>query len=516
MAEPCAAGRGKRSLCAAVLLLLLAVAAALYLPHAGIPYYADDYLFRPVDPWAGLFGYFGPLVVPNNFRPLQMSWIAVNLLLFGESTFALQAGQVIAHVLLAGVVYWFLRHRGLGLTASLLAAVWLAAAQIAVPAILGNDTGSQVGATLFGFAGFVLAWQYAAAQLASSPINRPQRWMAVGSILALAIALLWKETALSFAGILTFVLLYFVAMARRSSPPAPVGRLLLLAAGVVALTAAYFGYRETVVSLRVAYGRSSPYAFHVGGNVPIIIALLPAGALLPVSSAEIAAAIQGRVVPQLVGAGLLFTLWIGVLAAGITLARAWRAAFGWLFLAACATVPMCLLIHPSELYSYNVLPFVAIVVGIGLGGLLDRRRALWLRAAGALVFAAVLVSNAIAVQQKAACMGHNGAATAAMLPQVVEVARKLPPGGRLLLYEQDQPDFHRYSVFYTTDFHGLNAAEPWIQRWAGRPDIAVRIRDALLRGRRDLETTRLLAWADTVLIRDDATWPPTVRVKPNP
>src|SRR5262249_42823403 len=100
-------------------LLLIAGVAVLYLPHAGIPFFADDFEFRFTDPKPYIFGAFGYSEL-RWFRPIKASWCALNQYLFGENTFVLQAGQIAIHAALTCVLFWLLCHFGLPLWHSLL------------------------------------------------------------------------------------------------------------------------------------------------------------------------------------------------------------------------------------------------------------------------------------------------------------------------------------------------------------------------------------------------------------
>src|SRR5215831_13715774 len=91
-----------------IYLFLIVGAAVLYLPHAGIPFFADDFEFRFADPQPYILGTFGYSNM-RWFRPIKASWCALNQYLFGEDTFVLQAGQIAMHAVLTCVLFWFLR-----------------------------------------------------------------------------------------------------------------------------------------------------------------------------------------------------------------------------------------------------------------------------------------------------------------------------------------------------------------------------------------------------------------------
>src|SRR5262245_34333656 len=117
---------------------------ALYLPHAGIPFYGDDFEFRFPDPQPYILEAFGYSDL-SWFRPLKASWCALNQYLLGEATFVLQAGQIGMHAELTTTLFWFLRAGGLRRWPSFVGSVWFLVNPINVSAVLGGDTVDQVG-----------------------------------------------------------------------------------------------------------------------------------------------------------------------------------------------------------------------------------------------------------------------------------------------------------------------------------------------------------------------------------
>ena len=490
-----------------VLLLCLGATAALYLPYAGIPPFGDDYLFLLENPHAGLLRYFVPYEgMGGEFRPFQMAWGALNQIWFGQSTYFLQAGQAFLHALLAYALYSFLRRSRGSELASVLAAGLLAINPIGVLPVLGNDTMSQVGSTLCGFVSFACAWRYGQ-RLVSAARAAQAGWHGMaevsGCIVALALALLFKETGLSFGGLVPLTLAYWLWQARRRGQGSATVKLGALLAACVVTTGLYMVYRNAFAPVHLAWGTSGPYDFRIGLNILVNQVFLYVAALLPASTADVFVAYHHRVVLVLAGIGLLAVAWGVVLCAGVVRARAGRVTLGLLIAASCATVPVTLMNRVSELYAYNMLPFLSMLSGLAVTGLLVRRSGAAARGIAVLLLLAVVVSDVVAVRRKAAEMMYNGEAAAALTPQVTELARQLPPQGKLLLLEQSHPGACYYSVFLTTDFHGLNSAEEWIRHLTHRPDISVK-----------LVAEQTLEPADMVLIRDDSQWPPRVRPWP--
>src|SRR5262249_26052493 len=100
-------------------LFLIAGAAVLYLQHAGIPFFADDFEFRFADPRPYILGAFGHSHL-HWFRPIKASWCALNQYLFGENTFVLQAGQIPMHAPVTCMLLLFFHAAGVPLCLHLL------------------------------------------------------------------------------------------------------------------------------------------------------------------------------------------------------------------------------------------------------------------------------------------------------------------------------------------------------------------------------------------------------------
>lgn len=480
-------------------ILLLSASLALYAPLAGGPYYGDDYIYLFEDPRRALYEYFVSYHdVGGIFRPFQMAWCAGHQLLFGEGTFALQVGQAVIHGLLAWLLLGVLRTLGRGEAPALLGALLFVFSPAAVAGVLGNDTFSQVGSTALGFGAVALAWRYLRCFVATAPCGSlpppadpaPALRDAAGSAALLGLALLFKETALSFALILSLLLGYALLRSRRAGPARPPYPLVVLLLAYAAVTAGYMLYRARMAPTHFELGGTGNYSFRIGDNILKNQVLLFGAAVLPGSTADAFAAFARRAVLPLGAVAVLTLLWLGLLARGVTLARAWPATLGLLVLASAATFPVTLMNHVSELYAYNMLPLLAVIMTLALAALFDPRRPAARRAVAAVIVLAACAGNLRAVTSKALQMRANGAAAASLAAQAVEYARQLPPGGRMLLVERPRAGAVYYSLYLTSDFQGLIAAERWIKHRSGRSDVSIAIVDQDHAGPADLVLVR--------------------------
>ncbi len=451
------------------LLGFVIVALLLYFPCVGIPYFADDYIYRMADPRAGLYRYyFDSHDMAGFYRPLQMTWSAAHQLLCGDDTTFMQAGQAALHGLVAGGLLVALLRGGLAWGPALVAALWFVSHPVCVSGVLGNDTFGQIASTLFGFVAIALAYRHGAwcGGQTERGVSGAPLWCA----LALVLSLLSKESGLAHVGLVMLVVLYWGWRGAR-----PAARRLLplgLTCGVVLV--GYLAWRSFAAPPHTNWGGAGDYDLRLGSNILTNEGLLFGAGLLPWSTADVYLGFRAGAAKPLAAAGAVAAVWGALLVWGLVRARAGRAVLGLVMLAGGAGVPMVLMNHVSELHSYNLLPFLALLVALAVRGVLDDARR-WARVVTVVVLVLVLSADVWATVRKGRQMQRVGVAVGQMLPQVVEQARKAPRDARLLLVNQPRGRDLTYSVFLTRDFDGLEPAADWIRRLAQRPDVGVQI-----------------------------------------
>jgi hypothetical protein len=138
-------------------------------------------------------------------------------------------------------------------------------------------------------------------------------------------------------------------------------------------------------------------------------------------------------------------------------------------------VPAIFMNHVGELYLYNSMPFIAVIVGAGLGTLLERSRRSAVAFPTFLLFLILLtISHIVAIQTKATAMIHNGERARRYLGELAPYMAKVPQGGQLLLLNPPNGPVE-YSVFLMNEFSTFKWGTHVISQELDRPDVNVAV-----------------------------------------
>ncbi len=456
---------------------LAVVLVAVYGRGLWIPYFADDFQF--------IFGPSHPRMIdlilqknPSNrfYRPLEAITLAAIQAHWGVSTLPVHLLALVLHGALCGLVFVTIRREGFGDRAAALGCLVMAVSQANVLAVASVDTLSQIGATLLGC---TTLWLLAAS---GSPSSGPERDVPGSptdrgdtlAVVLFVISLFCKETAVSM---LPFVLLILALQARgrrnggRSWLP-----LTLRTVPYFVAFACYMTLRRVVIGSAPAWG-SGRYDLSLGANVIRNVGAMTAAALVPVSSVDLIQALRAGATAR---AGIVIVasvILVMMVAWGASRSprRVWLVGVAIGFVS--ALFPMAALNHVSELYVYNAMPFVTVLIGVGLDSVLRERRTMLGRALVAALTGLLVINHIGAVQSKTTLMLRNGERASNLVAELKPWVEQLPIGGRLVLVNAPavEPD---YSVYV---MHGLNVlmeGEHGIALLLDRPDIGIRILSA--------------------------------------
>jgi hypothetical protein len=456
---------------------ILLGACCLYAPGLHIPYFADDFQIVFSSPGSKILYFFAHPNPDNHFyRPIEAACAAAFQGIWGLDTLPGHLLILAIHLALGLLVARTARRLGCSPLQASLAATLMLVSQANALAVLSNDTLSQVCCTLFGYVA-VICYAHGLLERHEGPAAHavpPAAWRAAG-VGAFLIALFSKETAVSFLPILAGLAAAEAWWARDRA-----GGMRRLLTGVLPLLAGmtvYLCVRSWIVGHGPVVGPGR-YDFHFGANVLLNSGLLLAVAVLPLSSVTVILALQSGDLGVLTGAIACGAVIGAVVLSGIrkhprrkTLAAV--AGVGWL-----ALCPMVALNHVSELYDYNAMPCIAILVGAGLGRVVEAREASRLtRSVGLALVAALVLAHGLAVRSKTDQMRANGDRASVLIEALKSWIGAIPEHGILELVNP-KPSGPAYSAYLMNGFDVLSEGMAGVAVALGREDLQVQISEA--------------------------------------
>jgi len=499
-------------------LVLILVGFLIYLPGLQIQRYGDDIQLILDSPPSNPLYFFFNQHPSNWYRPLEFNFEAITQKLFGLTTIPIHIASIFSHIFLVYLVYSLTLCLGFKKNQAVLAAMFMGLSQVTAHPVFSNDTLSQVWSTLLGF---LSIWFLCHRPTKTLTVPEPHklskfynlltnsRYISsyLLSLLAFALSLFSKEVGLAFLPII-FIFLFFYAtrqhtnlsdVASTKASEQTEGNYVSFHAMLsakyfketfikiipyVVIAVLYFIVRSLIANMPPSFG-SGRYQFHLGLNIIKNIFSLIFASLVPVSSVTVFVAIANSEF-----------LKIGVIA-GATILLTALVAWGIFrtekrfptYLLACSSLlaffPMAALNHVSELHVYSALPFIAIIVGVGLGKLLEIKRRILILTLIALLF----TSHVYALETKLTLMKKNGERATSLVSQLRSYALGVPPGAKLFFLNPQLKKTDalktptstlnpyvpvEYSVFLINGFNILESADT-IEQILGRHDIEIKI-----------------------------------------
>jgi hypothetical protein len=450
-------------------LLLFGASLLLYGPGLRAGYFSDDLLFFFYSPPLHLYQYFAARgASAQAYRPLEAIILTLIQQRFRFDTLPIHLISLGAHAGLCCTVLAAARRLELSGVERWVACASLLVAQVGAPAVLGNDTMSQTVSTFLGTLSIYFLYLGARNARAERPVRLSMKWLSA-SLAAFAASLFFKETALGFVLVIA-LFVGVVALDHRGWA--------LRAKAVIELAAPYGAVTMLYLAARLhagaAMSQSGSYRIRFGANIVRNLAEFTLAAFGPISTVDGAVAVALHRTPLLIVEALGCIVICGIVLAGISVS-AHRMLSIWLFSAAVASLfPAYLLTHVSELYLYNAIPFLSLLLGIAFGALWKRDA---LARAAAVFAAALLLSGQVyADRQKTKLMAANGRRAAAIYMGINRHLPDLPQHSRVLLVNPDdrKPE---YSVFLLKGFDVVDLGNLQIGPIFGRPDIRVELID---------------------------------------
>jgi hypothetical protein len=462
------------------MLTLAVVALCVYSPALRGRHYDDDFWFLFGESGHGHLHWFthrNP-ASPYGYRPIEaMVYSALQRNVGLWNTLPIHLVTIGAHVGVAWLVFWFMRRAGFSAGQVVIGSLFMLLSQVNAYAVAANDTLSQVLGTLFGCGALVLLWLAYGGGPASGrrtdAKGRGVRLAYAAAVVAFACSLLSKETSAGF-GIGVAGLLLWTSRLHLPWGPA-LRQATVRLVPFVLVAGAYLGVRHAVGVAGAQVG-TGYHDIQLGFNVIRNIVFSAAASTVPGCGVHLYLAVRERDTLFLACVGALTVTFCVSVLYGVYREGRWRTVCASAALALAALFPVVLM-NVSELYVYNAMPFVAAVIGIGLGSHVRRTRRRAARLTAVALIAAVLTVHAEGAWHKASLMRQNGERADAMLQQVVPLVRSVPPNANVILL---QPDGARpaYSVFIVDDMRLLRFATGHVKGLSGRSDVTVSFSEA--------------------------------------
>lgn len=428
--------------------LLFGAALALYWPARQAGYFSDDFLFFFTSPPAHLYDYFfriGSAI--HAYRPLEAIILTATQQHFRFETMPIHLSALACHAGLICLVIAAARKLRLAVADMAIACAVMFFSQVGVPALIGNDTLSQSASAFLGWASVLLLW-------------KGGRNARIFSVLCFGCSLFFKETAFGFLLAISLLIAYFSW--RKISA-------MLLLAPYGLMTLLYLLLRHAAGGMLATHGR---YGMHFGVNVVRNLASFGLAALSPVSTVTSAIALtthhRGVLLLSVLAAGLVVLATV----IGISVSKRYHLSLFLAILAVTSLFPTFLLDHVSELYVYNAMPAIALIMGIAFGSLWR-----WSNLGRAITVSCLVLflgGQVLAVRQKSELMALNGRRAARMIASIDGYLPTLPPGSEVDLVRAatGKP---AYSVFVLNGFDVLDYGNIRLGAVLGRPDVKINI-----------------------------------------
>jgi hypothetical protein len=429
-------------------LIIAIIVLAIYLPVADAPYFADEYEYvfigRQVDS-IYLLTHTSPMNLIG-FRPLQAVFLYGVQSAFGLETWPVRVMHIAMHMATVLLVLHIAKGLGFTLLQSAIAAIYIAVSQIGTHPIVNNDTLSQLGGTFFTL---LSGWYtYTAVFHDGSPSSSTNRLRMAGAVLSCALALLMKETSVA-APLLVGSILVYREYAFRDTLYAGAKRVLLLILPFLVVTVTYIFARTAAGALQPELG-SGYHNLHFGLNNLTNFAQLLFATIVPVSTVSVYFARFDGDILSLLFAVVLSLGIIAAVAYGLIHEPQRRLLWALAVSLVISTVPAVGMHRVSELYAYNVLPFLSIIVGVGLGRFISSQGQRLFQVVAVSIAVAVILANAAIAVDKGSQIQTNGHRAMSQLTQLRSTIKTLPHRAKLMLVG-DKPDIRSYSIFVQSD-----------------------------------------------------------------
>ena len=445
-------GRNQNMFNLFLIVFLIVLGFLLYGKSLSIPYYGNDFQFVFINPSIHnvLDSFTHPVPYTQTYRPIQAAIMQFVQSMHGMNTLPIHILSLLIHILIAIVIFKFMIRQKFSAIQSGIAAIFMLIAPINVMTVAGNDSLHQLLGTLLGILSvmMIIRWEQSTSSMA-------RLLMLVGSVLLFGMAIFSSETAIVYFVPILAVLMYQSIKTKNIIPA-----VLIMPYLLILLSYGYI-YHEMIPQMSGIW--QSPAG--IGRNTIINFLIISAGSIYPFSTVRLMQLFSDR---SWIAMGTLGSTAVALM---IVVIAGWLQSIkrsyitGLLLIIMAMTLLLGLFIHPSELIVYTIMPFVAVIIGLAVGTMVERIRVI---PSTRLLFGAFVVMVALScagsTMQKVRQMGECGEWQQSIMNQL---GRLIEQGSdRCIVLINPRERTNQYSVFVQDDFESLVWAQPYLlYRW---------------------------------------------------
>lgn len=465
--------------------VIIAAAFLAYSPSISGNYFADDFGFKFHDLNLNIKTVFSPIHV-YAYRPLEVLFLAIMQKTYGENTIPIHFSFLLLNLLFsASIMLWMLK-KGYSNYSSFLAFSIMALSQANSHAVSSLDTFSQISSTFLGYFSLSLFITYISGE------TYIRYYQYAGSFIILIIALLCKESAMSFIVIYSILVVIYIFKHCNHDNKKALSLLISLTPFILSLFV--FMFLRKHFNLVPAEFGSERYNIGTGLNVFKNFLKAIFQSVQPHSSVDLYLNMKNNQLTTPIIASLFSIMIILITITGILKNKRYTISNAIILFLPISMFPTILLNHISELYVYNMVPLIAILIGIGIGTLYENLTNKLLKALILCFISIFSIWNAISVFSKSKLINQNGIEAEQILNKIQPYYSCIPHNGKLILINPEISDKTEYSIYKRTGFRLIEDGEVEIKRRSKRNDFDIIIKDHKILDSIDTQNSLILKY----------------------
>ncbi len=457
----------KATVAQSIILLLVSISAIIaYSPSINGGYFCDDYQFKFHDIKIDLKSVFTPSHI-YAYRPVEKLFLAIMQQNFPQSTWPIHTTLLLLHLMLSALLMVWLRREGFTRSSSIIAFTVMVLSQANTYAVSSLDTFSQITSTLFGYSSIVFFLGFIRKE------SNIRYFLYAGSIILSLFAVFCKENAMFIVPIL-FALVLIFHLKHKSDYQSRLIPLLISLIPYLIICIVFMLIRKHLNLMPAEIG---PGKFNIGLGPNILknFFMSLVQAIQPHSSVDLYLDIANN--RWLNVAVVLFTsaFLVIITIRGIFISRLRNFSLVIIALLPLSMFPVILLNEINELYVYNMMPLVAILLGIGFEETYNHLNHRFLKKGLLCFFSGFLIWNSVSVHSKCRLMKENGIKSEQIHRQIDPYYSQIPERGALILVNPNTSKKTEYSIFKRTGFRVVQFGGEEFVRRSGRNDFRLQI-----------------------------------------